>query len=158
MARKFFTYLSESPSQVAVIAGDARLSLAKGGGPYDILVLDAFVGGAIPLHLLTEEAFRIYQGRLSPAGVILVHVTNRFLDLRPVLAAAARSLGWGVVAKRSDPARVVKGQEQVSSCVVLSPDRRSLLRLERLGWKDISDAGASRPWTDSLSSVWSALR
>jgi hypothetical protein len=158
VARKFFTYLDESPARVAVISGDARVSLARGGGPYDILVLDAFVGGAIPLHLLSMEAFRVYDSRLSPSGLILVHVTNRFLDLRPVLAATARALGWEIVAKRSDSRRIVKDQEQVSSCVVLSRDRRSMMRLESLGWKDISAEAASRPWTDELSSVWSALR
>ncbi|MDD5629495.1 MAG: hypothetical protein PHU21_10555, partial [Elusimicrobia bacterium] len=118
----------------------------------------AFVGGAIPLHLLTEEAFRVYDRRLAPSGVILVHVTNRFLDLRPVLAAAARALGWGVAAQRSEPGLVIKDLERVSSCVVLARDRRNISRLRSRGWKDISAEAASRPWTDSRSSVWSALR
>ena len=88
---KYFTYLKNSQARVDVILGDARLSmeneLARNEPQqFDVLVLDAFAGDAIPVHLLTSEAFAIYLRHLRrPGGVIAVHISNRFVDLRPVL-------------------------------------------------------------------------
>jgi hypothetical protein len=158
VAKAYFGYLNASPARIEVFSGDARLSLARPGRRYDILILDAFVGGAIPLHLLTDEAFAVYERRLTPNGLVLAHVTNRFLDLRPPLAALVRERGWTALAKRSNANGVIKGQELVSSWVVLAPPDAKLERLTLRGWSDISPLAAARPWTDALSSVWSALR
>ena len=83
--------------------GDARLSIAREDkNTLDVLALDAFSSDAIPIHMLTREAFVEYARILSPRGALVVHISNRFLDLEPVVAAAARAGGWArAVAKRS---------------------------------------------------------
>jgi hypothetical protein len=98
-ARRYFTYLADSPAAVDVAIGDARLSIeselrdGSGAHAYDVLVIDAFSGDAIPVHLLTREAFARYRDALSPDGVLAVHVSNQYLDLRPVVRGLAREQG-----------------------------------------------------------------
>ena len=90
LARRYFTYLSDSPAEIDTLLGDARLSMQREEPQnYDIIVIDAFSGDAIPSHLLTKEALGIYQKHLRPGGVIAVHISNRHLDLVPVVAALA---------------------------------------------------------------------
>ena len=95
VAQKYFKYLEASPATIEIATGDARLSLEtelQRGQPgrFDLLVLDAFNGDAIPIHLLTHEAMDIYRQHLSLGGLIAVHISNRHLDLRPVLEALAQ--------------------------------------------------------------------
>ncbi len=95
IARQRFTYLADSPAAVELVPGDARLSLeaelARGQRQrFDLLALDAFSSDAIPVHLLTAEAFDLYLEHLRPGGVIAVHISNRHLDLRPVIVAQAK--------------------------------------------------------------------
>lgn len=91
---KYFTYLQDSPAHWHVIEGDARLSLqAADPGKYEVIVLDAFSSDAIPIHLLTREAIEMYLTKLSPTGIIAFHISNRYLDLAPVIANACRDLG-----------------------------------------------------------------
>lgn len=94
-----FTFVSDSRAEVTVAPGDARLSLeqelrTEAVPPFDLLALDVFSSDAIPVHLMTLEAFEIYRARLrDPDGILAVHTSNRFLDLEPVVAALARRLG-----------------------------------------------------------------
>ncbi|ALJ14955.1 fused MFS/spermidine synthase [Sphingopyxis macrogoltabida] len=98
-----FTFLSDCAGDTPVVIGDARLQIAKQpAGKFDVLVIDAFSSDAIPLHLLTEEAIGIYARALKPDGILLVHISNRFFDLEPVLAAEAKARGW-TAAIRMDP-------------------------------------------------------
>lgn len=102
-AREFFTYLADSKAPVEVVLGDARLSMEREEPQnYDILVLDAFSGDAIPVHLLTREAFELYRRHLNPGGIIAVHISNRHLDLRPVLFGIAEQLGWKAAHIKND--------------------------------------------------------
>ena len=90
-ARDYFTYLDDSEAEVEVVLGDARLSMEREAPQeFDILVLDAFSSDAIPVHLLTTEAFEIYRRHLKPDGVIAIHFTSRHFDLEPVLLQAAQ--------------------------------------------------------------------
>ena len=94
LARTEFSYLSDSPAQTSVALGDARVVLGRERPQgYDLLIIDAFSGGAIPLHLLTREAMQIYRRHLQPGGAILFHISNRFVDLQPALARLAREEG-----------------------------------------------------------------
>ncbi|MBK6406875.1 MAG: fused MFS/spermidine synthase, partial [Holophagales bacterium] len=94
LARSEFTYLAQCKAEVSVVLGDARLSLEREPPQrFDILVVDAFSGDSIPVHLLTREAFALYQRHLAPGGVLAVHCSNRFLNLPPVVALAAKSRG-----------------------------------------------------------------
>ena len=158
IAERWFTHLRRSESSVRVILGDGRLSLESGEGPaYDALILDAFSSGAPPVHLLTEEAFASYLRRLKPGGVILCHISNRYLDLRPVLAAAARDLGLSAAAKRQLSAR---GEGSVASLwVAVSGDSAAIARLiERRGWRDLStQTRRTAAWTDRHASLLPAL-
>jgi spermidine synthase len=105
IARRHFSYLSDTPAEVQVVIGDARLSMEREEPQqYDLIVLDAFSGDAIPVHLLTLEAIRIYQRHLKPTGVIAIHVSNRHLDLVPVVGTLAKETNMYVV-------KVPNGQE-----------------------------------------------
>ncbi len=106
-----FTYLTDSEADCRVILGDGRLSLERHAESqqYDVLAMDAFSSDAVPVHLLTAEAFKIYKHHIKPDGIIAVNVTNRFVDLRPVVRAQANELGMKCVhiTCHSDPAREV---------------------------------------------------
>lgn len=97
--RRYFSFLSDSPARIDVIPGDGRLSLERElerheQQDFDILVIDAFSGDAIPVHLLTLEAFEIYTKLLKkPSGILCIQITNSYLDLRPVVFSAAKRLG-----------------------------------------------------------------
>ncbi len=95
IAQSPFTYLALSPARTEIIMGDARLSMENEPPQnFDFLIMDAFSSDAVPVHLLTKEAFAIYQRHLKPDGVILVNISNRYLDLRPVVENAARAFGY----------------------------------------------------------------
>ncbi len=87
LASKQFTFLSRSLAKIDVVSGDARLSLEREAPQhFDLLVLDAFSGDSIPVHLLTREAMELYLRHLKPDGMIAVHVSNRYIDLLPVVS------------------------------------------------------------------------
>lgn len=99
LAREYFTYLDESKYQSQVIIGDGRIQLErqlKEHGPleFDILVMDAFSSDSIPVHLLTRESFELYWQHLKRDGILVAHITNRFVDLRPVMRSLAVEKGY----------------------------------------------------------------
>jgi hypothetical protein len=105
-----FSYLADSAAQIEIVGGDARLSLEAelaGGGSraFDVLVVDAFTSDSVPLHLLTEQAFRLYAAHLAPGGVLAVHVSNRNFDLTVPVARLGRAvdLDARVVVNRDAP-------------------------------------------------------
>ncbi len=94
LAESQFDFVRQSRAQIEIIRGDARLSLERQAPQgFDVLLVDAFSSDAIPVHLLTREAFELYFRHLKPQGVLAVHVSNRFLDLPPVVEAGARAVG-----------------------------------------------------------------
>lgn len=98
LARAFFTFLRDTPASVQVVPGDARLSLqAEPPQHYDVLVIDAFSGDAIPVHLLTREAMQVYLRHLAPGGVLAFHVSNQHLDLAPVVGMLADDAGMRAI-------------------------------------------------------------
>jgi len=104
LARKWFSFLADCQAQVEVAIGDARQTLAaEPDQRFDVLVLDAFSSDAVPAHLLTVEAFVLWQRHLAPGGVLAVHVSNRHLDLRPVVRASAVRLGWQTITIEDAP-------------------------------------------------------
>lgn len=159
IARNYFRHLDDSKARVRVLAGDARLSLSREGqASYDLLVLDAFSSDAVPVHLLTQEAFAVYLARLKPGGLLACHISSRFLDLKPVLAAAAGPLSLHGASKASAVQELAEN-EIPSRWVVLSSDAAKIERLaEELGWTDLKkSARGIRPWTDQHASLWPAL-
>jgi spermidine synthase len=89
-----FTFVREARGELSIVTGDGRLALAaEDPQGFDVLVLDAFSSDAIPTHLLTREAFSGFERHLAPGGALVVQVTNRYVDLKPVVRGVASSLG-----------------------------------------------------------------
>ncbi len=152
-----FTFLRDCPPSVDIVLGDARLMIAHADRrQYDILVLDAFSSDAIPLHLLTREALRQYVAVTAPGGVIAIHISNRHLDLEPVISELA--LDGDLVARiRRDPG-APQGSggtgQYPSNWVVLS---RADEDLGKIGtdsrWKRLRRRGDLTVWTDDFSNI-----
>jgi len=167
LAATRFTYLSRTPATVEVVPGDARLSLERESPQhYDLLVLDAFSSDAIPVHLLTGEAFALYGRHLQPHGIIAVHISNHYLDLAPVLVNVARHFGYGVACITYEEEADDKEQEEAawwayaSTWVLLSRDQ-SLLgspAIRRAASPVRSPKAGLRLWTDDFASVLQILR
>ncbi len=99
---RYFTFLADAfPRGPDIVLGDARLELARHAGGFGLLIIDAFNSDAIPVHLVTVEAARLYASRMAPGGIIAWHISNRTLDLHPVLAELAAALGWDAL-RRDD--------------------------------------------------------
>ena len=95
LALSRFSYVGHSPARVEIALGDARLSMEREPAQhFDLLVLDAFSSDAIPVHLLTKEAFQIYQRHLNTNAIIAIHVSNHYLDLQPVVTNLARAFDY----------------------------------------------------------------
>ena len=127
LASQFFRYLRTSQAAITVIPGDGRLSLERRrlGEPYDLLVLDAFSSDAVPVHLLTAEAFEVYGQHLAGDGIIAVHISNHHFDLRPVLLGHAQQRNWSAICIEDitfDAARMTLP----TFWVLLSPEKQSL--------------------------------
>jgi SAM-dependent methyltransferase len=154
---RYFTYLTDSPAQLRVVLGDGRLSLRReADGSFDLLVLDAFSSDAIPVHLLTREALGLYLSKLAPGGVLLCHLSNRYLDLGPVLASLTRDAGlvaWsrysaGSRSDLADPSEWLVAARRPSDVGSLGRDHR---------WRALAPSGA-RVWTDEYSNVLAAMK
>ena len=157
-----FTFLSRCLPHVPIVIGDARLTLGRArAGDADLLVIDAFSSDAIPLHLLTREAFAVYGRRLAPNGLLMVHITNRFLDLEPVVAADAAAGGWHALERwyiPDAPARLI--HETSSQWIALSRDPATLDRLATAhpSWAPLAARRGVQPWTDDHASVLPLFR
>ncbi|HMM36524.1 MAG TPA: fused MFS/spermidine synthase, partial [Thermoanaerobaculia bacterium] len=156
--RPLFTYLSDPGGKKEVVLGDARLMLEREPDQrYDILVLDAFSSDAIPVHLLTLEAFQLYRRHLAgPRSVLAVHISNRHLDLEPAVRALASATGFRGLSIGEE----AKGLARASYWLVLSPSRERLRapELAPFGEPWIGPARPVRIWTDSYSDVLGTLR
>jgi SAM-dependent methyltransferase len=150
--RHLFTYLDRCAKGVPVVIGDARLRLASTvPGSFDILAIDAFSSDAIPLHLLTKEAHDIYFRALAPDGILLVHISNHYVELESVLSALAREEHLAAAVRFDRPAGGWPLGE--SKWVAMSGDRAKLAALTRGGaWRDLRPPIKS-VWTDDYASI-----
>jgi len=162
VCRDYFDFLEATPASTEVRLGDARVTLERevergDEAGYDVLVIDAFSSDAIPMHLLTREAFEIYERRLRPGGVIAVHISNRFLDLAPIVRNLSEDLG-------ATPIRVSDGGDGeylITSEWVLVTRNQALLADELVRTADAGWAPGPRNevrWTDDFGSLWQVLR
>ena len=148
-----FTYLSDAEVPVEVIIGDGRLTLAElPSASYDLLALDAFSSDAVPAHLLTLEAFEIYGHVLAGDGLLALHISNRHLDLSPVVAAGVDHLGWSAMIRHD---LVVTPPRLPSTWVAAAPDPQLLEGLPD-NWQHL-DLGTPIRWTDDFSNILSVL-
>ncbi|MGE3745195.1 MAG: spermidine synthase [Sphingomonadaceae bacterium] len=160
-----FSFLSRCLPDALVEIGDARLTLA--GAPRqsaDMLVIDAFSSDAIPMHLLTREAIASYGRVLAADGLLLFHISNRYIDLKPVLSAAASADGWHAVYRDYEPpkkdARYYGGR---SVWVAFTRSSETLLQLKShspgpKAWSAMSAPSGFSPWTDDYGSILPLLR
>ncbi|MBI4679572.1 MAG: fused MFS/spermidine synthase [Elusimicrobia bacterium] len=162
IARDRFSFLAQTKAAVRTVIGDARLSLASSeDARYDLIVVDAFSAGAIPMHLLTREAFELYARRLAPGGLILVQASNKHIDLRPALAAQAQAFGVRGLIRHAVPPEGMGREYYLCQWVALSKDPGKVKRLEETRqWEDLSrwKSRFVSAWTDRHASVLPLIR
>jgi hypothetical protein len=158
LADHYFTFVKDSPAKIDIVLGDARLSMEREPDQnFDVLVLDAFSGDAIPAHLLTKEAFDIYRRHLTPDGVIAAHISNRHVDLAPVLANVAGQfpLASLQILTQTDPDRAATS----SHWVLLSNNRRFLDdEVVRSAAGELGRYAHVPLWTDQYSNLLQLLK
>lgn len=160
-----FSFLSRCAPRARIVLGDARLSLAREpAGRLDLLAVDAFSSDAIPIHLLTREALQVYRRALKPDGLLMVHISNRYLDLEPVLAAAAKRDGWHAAALDYSPNALEEGRNLSRSIwVAMARDRDTLLTLGIASgedahlWRPLRSRPGFTGWTDDYASILPVL-
>ena len=157
LARKHFTYLADSKGKVDVILGDARLSLEReASNQFTVLAVDAFSGDSIPMHLITQEAVRVFMNQVSSGGIVAYHVSNRFLDLPPVLAEiAAKENLAGVVIE--DPAQTDNALHSSSTWVLLARNADTLKGIGDAG-KPLQRSAGAPLWTDDFNNLLSVVK
>jgi hypothetical protein len=157
LARSQFTYLRDSMARTDVVLGDARLSLEREADEhFDTLVLDAFSGDSIPVHLLTREAFQCYFRHLAQNGILAVHVSNNYLDLRPVVGEIAATFGKRALAIESGDQS--DKYISLSEWILVTSDASFLDLVHRNTHSQFLRSTGRRLWTDQYSNVVSALR
>ncbi|HEY2840401.1 MAG TPA: fused MFS/spermidine synthase, partial [Pirellulales bacterium] len=170
ISRKYFTYRANSPAKIDVAIGDARLVMeaeldSTGSQKFDVLVIDAFSSDAIPMHLLTRECNEIYWRHLKPDGILAVHVSNRTIDLIPVVHALAREAHRQAIVLKSDEEAPEKGNPGafdatwilVTSNQDFLQDAQVVKRIKEKG-RVLTDEDPSVLWTDDYGSLWQVLR
>jgi spermidine synthase len=162
LSRAFFTYLRDSRADVRVVLGDARLSIAgelasRTPPPDDVIVLDAFSGDAIPVHLLTAQAISLYRRRLRPDGVLAFNISSQYLDLAPELATQASNAGMRAVLIHSD-ADETRGIF-AADWVLLSAGSGLLSQPQIAKFaQPLTEVSGARLWTDDYSSLLPLLK
>ena len=152
-----FTFLERCAPDARIVLGDARLELDRQpGGTTDMLIVDAFSSDAVPMHLLTREAFAAYGRHLKPDGLLLMHISNRHLDLEPVVVAVP---GWHARVGHYNPEWDYR-HETASDWVALSRSGATLEKLAGGDSKSFWETSAKRPllWTDDHASLLGVLK
>jgi SAM-dependent methyltransferase len=159
-----FTFLSRCLPGVPVEIGDARLTLASAPAhSRDLLAIDAFSSDAVPMHLLTREAIENYGRVITPDGLLMFHISNNYVDLEPVLAAAAAADGWQIAARDYRPDGPAAARRAAPSIwVAMSRSRATLdrLRISDLAapWRPIHGRAGFSAWTDDYGSILPLLK
>jgi spermidine synthase len=158
----YFTYLRDCPPAKRIVLGDARLSLARApDSTYDMIILDAFSSDAIPVHLMTREALQLYLRKLAPGGSVVFHISNRYLNLEPVLVGLAQDakIAGIVGADTAITPTQTASFKMNSKWVVLSrrPQDHALLAIQP-GWRVLAPKSDIAIWTDDFSNVFSVFR
>jgi SAM-dependent methyltransferase len=157
LAQSQFTYLKDTPAKIEVALGDGRLVLeSEPPQRFDLLVMDAFSGDSVPVHLITREAFQSYFRQLRPGGILVVNISNRYLDLEPVMDRAASYFGKLGMVYDYTP----RGDEDLcraSSWAVLFDSALPLPAILKTG-RILTPRPSFRMWTDDFSNMFSILK
>ena len=157
-----FTFLRDCPARSTIVLGDGRLMLAQApAGSFDLILLDAFSSDAIPVHLLTREAVTLYRTRLKDGGILLVHISNRYLDLTRVLAPLAADAGLAAYVRDYEPPSTDKVSDAISNAhwVVIVPEgsARGIIEADT-SWSRLEASPDMPVWTDSFSNLLGIIR
>jgi hypothetical protein len=154
---KLFTFMEKCSPGANVILGDARLTLADQPKTYDYLLLDAFSSDSIPVHLLTREAFRLYAARLKDNGLLVLHISNRHMELESVVAALAKDSGLAVRGRILDDKSAALADPYPSSAMALAKSPETLVEFTAdRGWSEPATHDVS-VWTDDYSNIPAAI-
>jgi spermidine synthase len=149
---RYFTYLADAPVPPTVVEGDARLSFEDvPSASYDMVMMDAFSSDSIPVHLLTVEAIRDELRILRPDGILVFHISNRYYDLGPAIAAAATDRGLTILEKRHQPGADRETGETPSRWLAASADANRIEALRAAGWT--ATTRGDRPFTDDYADL-----
>jgi hypothetical protein len=159
---KLFTFLRDCRAPHDIVLGDARIKLADARDhEYDMILLDAFSSDSIPLHLLTQEAMSLYLSKLKPDGVIVIQISNRYLELKPMLgklAAANNLVCWSRADLDVSKEEQENGKRKSQYMVMAHrpDDLGALAKNDR--WTQVKPTAKTRVWTDDYSNILSVLR
>ena len=160
LARSPFTYLSNSDAEIEITLADARVAMERQPGQnFDLLALDAFSGDAIPAHLLTMEAFKIYEKHLRKGGIIAIHISNRYLNLYPVVAGLAEGNGYRMICIDTDYDDSNGQDEASSSWCLLTTDKAFINQrsIQSLSSDQYYNDASPIQWTDQYSNLLEVL-
>jgi hypothetical protein len=158
---RYFSYLRDCAVRPRIVIGDARLTLSREPSKrFSLLLVDAFSSDAIPVHLLTREAFKIYMRVLDDHGVLFVHISNKHLDLKPVVAALARDAGLSALMEDYEPDEKADGDlAYPAEWVAMARQMSDLGSIALDGrWKALPSRNGYRVWTDDYSNVFSVIK
>ena len=152
---RYFTFLKHCLPKPDIVLGDARLTMAKEpNDSFDLIIVDAFSSDAVPVHLMTAEAIRLYLDKVKPNGIVLLHISNRYLDLNSVLGATIKvDAGRARLhrLRRHAPTAAMRSRPRRWRCSPRAARRSShSVRLEGVSEFEMADCG---PWTDDYSDI-----
>lgn len=154
---KFFTFLSDSPVPARLVLGDARLTLQhERDQQFDLLVIDAYSSDAIPIHLITREAFALYLTKLKSGGAVLCHVSNNYLDLEPIVGGIAANLGITALTN-ADDFTDGEGRRASTWMILYAGKRPSFLPPSDTAWQPARACALRQIWTDDFSSILNVM-
>jgi hypothetical protein len=151
---KYFTFLAHCQPQPDIVLGDARLTMAKeANDSFDLLVIDAFSSDAVPVHLMTAEAIKLYLDKIKPSGIVLLHISNRYLDLDAVLGATIKVLPGAHGFIVTDDSADGSYAQSTSTVALFAKTAAALDPFRDLDEVSDFEASALRPWTDDYSDI-----
>jgi spermidine synthase len=160
IARSYFTYLSHCRDNCAVIIGDGRLELD--GMPdrsFDLLMLDAFSSDAVPAHLISREALRMYLNKITPDGILLFHVSNRYLNVDKLVQQLVLDAGLVAFQRMDQPGEFLSEGKTSTNHIIVARRLEDLAHIPMLeGWQAVEQRPGIRVWTDDYSSLLDLVR
>jgi hypothetical protein len=160
VAREYFSYLSDCPASKEIILGDARRSLQNGPPiKYDLMIMDAFSGDSVPVHLVTREAMELYAGFLNEDGMLAFHISNRYLDLSPAIVSIAAAQGWPAYLLSTSGSVSKEALALPSTWIVTAPPHVAAARFDPLPDATLLQVDPDFPvWRDDHVSLFRLLK
>jgi len=151
--------LSDSKAKIESVLGDGRLMLEREKPQeFDLLVMDAFSGDSVPTHLATIEAMKTYVSHLKPGGLLAFNITNHYLDLRPIMAAAAQQLGKVAIAYELSNVPVDDVCRRSHFVLMMDPQQAANLPEQLKVFTRLEPQAGFKPWTDNYSNLLGILK